>query len=761
MYACCDRFRLAANALAALLLLACLSGCQGGTPGGGLPEPDGSRTTPQPSEQSGGSGLQLPDPASVARQTSTTTPHFGTSGKSSIGTMPEHNFADAPNDCGDFKVSADQSPGELGPLAYAGYELRPQDQLNGDQRLRFDWVVPPKPGSFWVAVGNFRTARWDWKAGPTGNAGLDLSAHYGDYLSPTGQVLVEILIRGGTDAQLGSFVLGQPRGDSDVWANPDNAVGSLGTSIAAYFFIYGTHVVDSDWDLDGNGTFELKGQTTYSHPAVFSSPGIYHPQVRFNFANGGNYIEDCQVVVSDPANVAPVAKLKATPDGGAAPLEVTLDASSSQDLGGAPIVRYEWDLDDDGWYETDSGAEPTQSVLLGAAGAFTYRVRVSDSDLASSEAEKTVNITGGWQLHSQASSTNASGSISLAMVGPGGQQHPALVSRDTDSGTILYFNTQDLSGSTLLPPTMLDGGSCSDGQLFNVDGLPAIAFQKFDNSSGSFKRTVRFIRAQDAQGVNWNASTLVDEELGGYGIDVGIVNGRPAIVSVNENKQVMYSRAIDTAGLAWPQPQLVYQAPDGLYIGVPQLLGGSSQAPQVFFNTGGYSGIGENTSTWCATGLDETGSGFSAPERMMTHNCRPKAVLRSGSDVLFAGHDIWAPQEGLLFCRNAGGVSGAWQAPLKLDTHSSAGNSADMTLLDGMPVLIYTDDGDNNSNGQLWARFAKDPAGAEWDAPMLLVQHNSIGEDVKLISTIPGYLMGAWWDAAQSRIVTAVWQPQP
>ncbi|HET6998394.1 MAG TPA: PQQ-dependent sugar dehydrogenase [Solirubrobacterales bacterium] len=73
---------------------------------------------------------------------------------------------------------------------------------------------------------------------------------------------------------------------------------------------------------------------------------------------------------------APVARLTASPEWGPTPLEdVELDASSSSDPNGEPL-SFEWDLDDNGTFETDGGEKRTQTFF--GSDNDEVAVRVSD-----------------------------------------------------------------------------------------------------------------------------------------------------------------------------------------------------------------------------------------------------------------------------------------------------------------------------------------------------------------------------------------------
>jgi len=59
---------------------------------------------------------------------------------------------------------------------------------------------------------------------------------------------------------------------------------------------------------------------------------------------------------------------------------VSFDASSSKAREGGSIQKYEWDLDGDGSFETDTGATPSASRSYSSAQLLTVRLRVTDDN---------------------------------------------------------------------------------------------------------------------------------------------------------------------------------------------------------------------------------------------------------------------------------------------------------------------------------------------------------------------------------------------
>jgi hypothetical protein len=120
--------------------------------------------------------------------------------------------------------------------------------------------------------------------------------------------------------------------------------------------------------------------------------------VSVNLATGAQSIlrQDRQLFnnplgVAVVANRPPVPALTATPAVVAAGKQVSFDASGSADPEGLK-VRYEWDLDGNGSFETAGGTTPSITRAYAGATTLTARVRVSDPHGASAVAGAPVRV---------------------------------------------------------------------------------------------------------------------------------------------------------------------------------------------------------------------------------------------------------------------------------------------------------------------------------------------------------------------------------
>jgi hypothetical protein len=97
----------------------------------------------------------------------------------------------------------------------------------------------------------------------------------------------------------------------------------------------------------------------------------------------------------------PVAELSVAPDPVLVGNPVGIDASSSHDAGG-PIARYEWDLDGDAVFETDTGNRPFVSRSFPLAGRVRLSVRITDGVGRPAVASRTLRVNnppGAPRLH--------------------------------------------------------------------------------------------------------------------------------------------------------------------------------------------------------------------------------------------------------------------------------------------------------------------------------------------------------------------------
>jgi subtilisin-like proprotein convertase family protein len=136
----------------------------------------------------------------------------------------------------------------------------------------------------------------------------------------------------------------------------------------------GGAIASYQWETDGDDDFN---DYTGPQPSVyFATPGSHTIKLRVTDADGaqGTATTTFNVIATTPPSPAFVA----TPNPVVAGQPVTFDAGGSTDDG--TIVRYEWDLDGNGSYETDGGASPLATRSFPNATVMSIGVRATDDD---------------------------------------------------------------------------------------------------------------------------------------------------------------------------------------------------------------------------------------------------------------------------------------------------------------------------------------------------------------------------------------------
>jgi PKD repeat protein len=111
----------------------------------------------------------------------------------------------------------------------------------------------------------------------------------------------------------------------------------------------------------------------------------------------------------------PTADVNATPNPAQPNATITLSAAGSADPGaGGGIAQYAWDLNNDGTFETNSGATPTTTTSFATAGIHTVRVRVTDNCGATAQ-DRTDVFVNNTPPTASFTSTPTPGKVGVAM----------------------------------------------------------------------------------------------------------------------------------------------------------------------------------------------------------------------------------------------------------------------------------------------------------------------------------------------------------
>jgi hypothetical protein len=257
--------------------------------------------------------------------------------------------------------------------ALAVYEF-PLSGMTGAQNLTLSWATAPNDyGNLFIGLSNFNKNRWEWIQGSAAPIALPDIA---PYQAADGRVFVAVMLLGLQNAELAWIRIGgnilptaMLTAVSDTGATPFTAQFDAGASSD----LDGT-IVSYDYDFENDGGFELTGATA-QEAHLYTAEGDYTCAVRVTDSDGGQATATFDVHAVAPG-AGPTAVLAVDYAFHDAPYNAQLDASGSSAPNG--IGKYEWDLDNDGSYETDSGLTPTQSWPIPGAGTFTAGLKVTD-----------------------------------------------------------------------------------------------------------------------------------------------------------------------------------------------------------------------------------------------------------------------------------------------------------------------------------------------------------------------------------------------
>lgn len=311
------------------------------------------------------------------------------------------NIFDGKPAAGDWHIKVtDQSPGaNTGSLGAAGIDISPAVCKAGP--LVSLKATPPAPapgadvaldaGDSLDATGTITGYAFDLDGNgsyETGNGGSPLLTR--PFTRGSHTVGVQLTdSNSATSAATVSFVADTPPTATATSSSATPASGQTITLDASASAApdAGGSIVRYEWDLDGNGSYETDSGSAPSALHSFPRPGAVDVGLRVTDDLG---LKATSTVHLDVSNRAPVAALTAAPNPALTTQAVLLDAAGSQDPDGS-IVRYEWDLNNDGVFEQTT-SEPTLSHTFAVEGHPLVRVRVIDDLGLATIAQTTLTV---------------------------------------------------------------------------------------------------------------------------------------------------------------------------------------------------------------------------------------------------------------------------------------------------------------------------------------------------------------------------------
>jgi len=155
-----------------------------------------------------------------------------------------------------------------------------------------------------------------------------------------------------------------------------------------------------EWDLDGDGTFETNTATVGTTFKLYSTEAVL--DVRLRVTDNGGATDVTVRTLSVIGNQAPTASFTMTPNPAIVGRTVSFNAGGSNDPDGT-ITKYEWDLDGNGTFETNTGTTKTTSRTYSTPSTFNVSLRITDNEGKVTVAAVSLSITpGGVSAYSDA-----------------------------------------------------------------------------------------------------------------------------------------------------------------------------------------------------------------------------------------------------------------------------------------------------------------------------------------------------------------------
>jgi len=496
-----------------------------------------------------------------------------------------------------------------------------------------------------------------------------------------------------------------------------------------------------DWDLDGDGSYEVTEDTTGTQPADTSATGMIRPAVRGSLGDAG-CISCGSVSLLIAGNSRPVATAYANPASGTAPLSVTFTGSGADADG--TIEGYAWDFDGDGTYDYNSDTQPNPPVqVYSNAGLYNAKLRVTDDQDAWDVDTVAVNVLPPPDPLNQPPVADLSGST--AGGNPPLQVHyDASASSDSD-GTILWY-AWDFTG---------------DGIYTGLTDVPTYTYEY--NEAGLYICKVRVVDDDGACATDTFEVTvnLVGNELPVAGLTATPLSGdAPLTVSFGEDASdpdggiVRYDWDFDGDGLyeiydGDDEPEYTYTQP-GIYsagIRVTDDDGAQDSATlEITVNVPGNTAPTANLTVDVDYGQTPLEVGFDA----QASNDPDGTIVRydwdfdgDGNYELYDGGDSpdWTystygsytaevrvtDDDGAQDKATAEVGACSWSAEA-IDIQGDVGRSASLARVNSNPAISYYD----ADNGDLKYIRACDKYGSAWNNPVVVDSAGDVGDHSSL-----------------------------
>lgn len=134
-----------------------------------------------------------------------------------------------------------------------------------------------------------------------------------------------------------------------------------------------TAIETFEWDLEGDGTFEIKDAVGRNQVFTFTRPGDYQTTLRVTDSKGRTHTRSTTVRV---LNASPIVNAEPNYSNGEVPLDVYFQVDARDNEG---VAEYEWDFEGDGTFDFKSSTSGSTQHTYTTVGNFRPVLRVVDT----------------------------------------------------------------------------------------------------------------------------------------------------------------------------------------------------------------------------------------------------------------------------------------------------------------------------------------------------------------------------------------------
>jgi hypothetical protein len=645
--------------------------------------------------------------------------------------VPYHNASS-----GTFMPQWDPpSQASIDDTAYMAYRFANMTQYTGGYRVLLKWITPPAPENQWVALSNFQRDRWDWFALPGGESFTAPS--FAPYVNPAGDMYAVVLVLGKQQAQLKWILAGdnlKPNValSTDLPFDPLTRLAPLTVNFdASLSTSTGGVIVGYDFDWEGDGVWDVTGDSDGLASHTYT-PGAYDATVRAIDNAGISKTYVLSFTAINPGNQGPTAVFTTSMNQGEAPLAVELDPATSIDPDGT-IIKYEWDFDNDGEYETSTTTPDVVSHVFGVFGLNFITLRVTDNDLATDVLTHAVQCQTGWRRYVADTGVELYEPLSLAVSDTGAAARPCVAYQDGAALDLLFMKATDPLGASWsspghpVPPGSENGYSPS--LIMGVDGLPLIAYGRHTPQSTEYELFT--VHAQNIFGSVWDAPVAVSPGVSaGAQQSMLLLNSIPSIAFVAGSLEpdlarIMFAQCTDGNGSGWNAPYTVVPNTHGYYFDDLCLgLAGSTLFKRPYISYIRFaSGVPDAVTAIKASNTD--GTAWGAPVvlgQYPTSTCYTGMI--DGNPAVFAGR----PHQGgsAFFARAADADGLSYPGGMQ---QIGGGGFGNFIIWNGKPAVCWYD----FEGADLWFATAADAQGLAWNTPYQVDMAGDVGQFCRIV----------------------------